>query len=50
MEIEQIIASVGNMGFPIVVSWYLLVRMENKLDKLSLNIDNLTRAIEAVLR
>lgn len=50
MEAEQILTGVANYGFPICISWYLLVRMEGKLDKLSLNIDNLTRAIEAVLR
>ncbi len=33
-----------------MVSSYLLVRMEGKLDKLSSNIDLLTRAIEAALK
>lgn len=50
MEFDQIATGVANYGFPICISWYLLVRMESKLDKLSSNIDNLTRALETVLR
>ena len=37
----------ANYGFPMLVSCYLLVRMENKIDQLSANIDALTRVIAA---
>lgn len=47
MEAEQILTGVANYGFPICISWYLLVRMEGKLDKLSLNIDNLTVSVKS---
>lgn len=50
MEIDQIMTGVANYGFPICISWYLLVRMESKLDSLSDNIANLTRALETVVR
>ena len=50
MEMEQLFLGIANYGFPICISWYLLVRMEGKLDKLSSNIDALAHTIEAVLR
>ena len=50
MDTEQILTAVSNYGFPIVISWYLLVRMEKKLDGLSKNIDALSSAIDSLLR
>lgn len=32
---EAILTQVGNFGFPIVLSIYLLVRIEGKLDRLT---------------
>ncbi|MGL5691412.1 MAG: YvrJ family protein [Bacteroidales bacterium] len=37
---------IANLGFPIVVSAYLLTRIETKLDKLTLHILNLTHILE----
>ncbi|MFR4382945.1 MAG: YvrJ family protein [Phascolarctobacterium sp.] len=37
--------SASQYGFPMLVSCYLLVRMEGKIDQLSKNIDALTRVI-----
>lgn len=34
-------AQIGNFGFPIVVSLYLLVRIENKLDTITATITKL---------
>ena len=48
MELEQILNAATNYGFPMVVSWYLLVRMEAKLDKLSENLEALRQAIIAM--
>ncbi|MEA4900369.1 YvrJ family protein [Desulfitobacterium sp.] len=42
---EEILKMVGNFGFPIVVSAYLLVRIEGKLNELSTSITNLAKAI-----
>ncbi len=46
MELEKLISAAAEYGFPMLVSWYLLVRMEEKLDKLSSNIDALTRSLQ----
>jgi len=42
---EDILKLVGNFGFPIVVSAYLLVRIEGKLNELSTSIMELAKAI-----
>lgn len=42
---EQIYSSIGNLGFPIVVSVYLLVRIEGKLNDLTESIIELSKAI-----
>ena len=38
-------SAVGNFGFPMVLSWYLLLRMEQRLDKLTSCLNELSRAI-----
>ena len=35
MDTKEIFNAVGNFGFPMVLSWYLLLRMEQRLDKLT---------------
>lgn len=42
---EEILQMVGNFGFPIVVSAYLLVRIEGKLQALSVSITELAKAV-----
>ncbi|MDO9534818.1 MAG: YvrJ family protein [Bacillota bacterium] len=42
---EELIPIVGNLGFPIAVSIYLLVRIEGKLESLTLSIRELSEAI-----
>ncbi|MGI6189847.1 MAG: YvrJ family protein [Caldicoprobacteraceae bacterium] len=44
---DQILGFVGNVGFPIVLSVYLLVRIESKLDDLTRSIQELARAVAA---
>lgn len=39
---EELIAQIANVGFPIVVSMYLLVRIEGKMSDLTRSIDQLT--------
>ncbi len=41
----EILSQVGNVGFPIAVSIYLLVRVERKLDELTKAISGLSRII-----
>ncbi|NMA68941.1 MAG: YvrJ family protein [Desulfitobacterium sp.] len=42
---EEILNLVGNFGFPIAVSAYLLVRIERKLNELSTSIMELAKVI-----
>lgn len=42
---EAIIESIGNFGFPIAVSIYLLVRIEGKLESLTTSINTLANAL-----
>jgi hypothetical protein len=46
MQMEEVIKQVANVGFPVVVAIYLLVRMEAKLDQLTTSIISLTNVIE----
>jgi hypothetical protein len=46
---EDMLKLVSNFGFPIVVSSYLLVRIEGKLNELSASITDLAKAV-AVLK
>lgn len=42
---EEIFVNIANLGFPIVLSIYLLVRIEGKLDALSNSIIELSKSI-----
>lgn len=42
---EEIFANIANLGFPIVISIYLLVRIEGKLNQLTESIYELSKAI-----
>jgi hypothetical protein len=44
MDTKEIFSAVGNFGFPMVLSWYLL-RMEQRLDKLTSCLNELSRAL-----
>jgi len=43
--VDDIYATVANLGFPIAVSVYLLVRIEGKLERLTESILELSRVI-----
>ncbi|MEW9123311.1 MAG: YvrJ family protein [Thermotaleaceae bacterium] len=45
---EEIYSHVANLGFPIAVSVYLLVRIEGKLENLSMSIYELAKVIEGL--
>lgn len=47
MDAELIFSQLANFGFPVMLSWYLLIRMESKLDKLTESISALTANIRA---
>ena len=42
---NDILTMIGNLGFPIAVSVYLLVRLEGKLEVLTSSINNLSTVI-----
>ena len=45
---EDFVAQVANVGFPIAVSIYLLVRVEAKIESLTLSIYELSKVIESI--
>lgn len=45
---EELITIIGNFGFPIAITVYLLVRIESKLSQLTDSIHDLTTAIKSM--
>ncbi|HHZ13378.1 MAG: YvrJ family protein [Clostridiales bacterium] len=45
---EQVLGLVANLGFPIVVSVYLLVRIENRMESLTESIHQLAEAVATI--
>ena len=45
---EDIYSSIANLGFPIVISIYLLVRIEGKLNQLTESIIELSKVISTI--
>lgn len=45
---EEMYTGIANLGFPIVISIYLLVRIEGKLNQLSESIMELSKTIASV--
>lgn len=43
---EDLLSQIGNIGFPIVVSMYLLMRLEGKMEQLTVSISKLTDVLE----
>ena len=42
---DIIIESIANVGFPIAITIYLLVRIDSKLEKLSTSIEKLSNVL-----
>lgn len=49
MDLDKLLAAAADYGFPMLVSSYLLVRMEGRIEKLSANIDSLTHVLQEKL-
>lgn len=45
---EEMFKNIANLGFPIVVSVYLLIRIEAKLERLTESINELSKTIAAM--
>ncbi|MEG0086689.1 MAG: YvrJ family protein [Niameybacter sp.] len=43
---EELLSQIGNFGFPIILSMYLLIRIENKIETLSSTIYQLSKVLE----
>lgn len=48
ISMDAIVSLIGNVGFPIAVSIYLLVRIESKLESLTVSINNLSSVINTL--
>ena len=46
MEFERLLSAAADYGFPMLVSSYLLVRLEGRIEKLSANIESLTHVLQ----
>ena len=46
MEFDRLLSAAADYAFPMLVSSYLLVRMEGRIENLSANIDTLTRVLQ----
>ncbi len=46
MEFDRLLSAVADYGFPMLISSYLLVRMEGRIEKLSANIESLTHVLQ----
>lgn len=44
---EEIYTHIANLGFPIVISMYLLIRIEGKLNQLTESINELSKVISS---
>ena len=49
IPLEEFLKAVGNVGFPIAVAAYLLIRIESKIDGLSDSIKQLSTVISIKL-
>ncbi len=45
---QEIVALIANVGFPIAITLYVLMRLETKMEKLNDNIAQLTNVIEVM--
>ena len=45
---KELVDLIANIGFPIAISIYLLVRVEKKLEGLTSSINNLSQSINSI--
>lgn len=49
MEVNDLISLIGNVGFPVAISGYLLIRLEKQMRSLSSSINKLNTIISTKL-
>lgn len=47
---DELLQSIGNFGFPMVISAYLLIRVEGKLEQLARRMSEMAAVMRAVRR
>lgn len=47
MDLNELINLIGNVGFPVVISGYLLIRLEKQIISLTASINKLTTIFSA---
>lgn len=48
INMEDVVQLISNLGFPIAISLYLLIRIEGKLENLTISINNLSQSINSI--
>ena len=43
---NEVVSLIGNVGFPMAITLYVLTRLESKMEKLSESMNKLSNAIE----
>ena len=43
---NEVVSRIGNVGFPMAITLYVLTRLESKMEKLSESMNKLANAIE----
>jgi hypothetical protein len=49
-DMEDIVTAIANLGFPIAISIFLLVRIEGRMEKLTESINALSNTISSVMK
>lgn len=49
MELNELVNLIGNIGFPVAVSAYLLIRLEKQITNLALSINKLNTIVSTKL-
>lgn len=49
ISMEEIMALIANFGFPVVICFYLLIRIEGKLEALTASMKDLSKVIAKLL-
>ena len=49
MEFKELISLIGNLGFPVAITAYLLVRLEKQINSLASSMNKLNTIISAKL-
>ena len=49
MSVENLFSAIGTLGFPCVITLYMLVRLDASLKEMAVSINNLTISVNKLL-